>query len=112
VPVDRERRSLSELAGTSSSELCATPPAVRDSIREGIETQGGFHKLSVIPMNSVATPLLDTKKDRVFGAKIARGRAHRRAWVGSALVGLVRARISLGLFIFFLFLFLSKFKKF
>jgi hypothetical protein len=71
---------------------------------------GGVHKLTVIPMNSVATPLLDTQKDRVFGAKIARGRARGRAWARSALVGPVWARISPGLFI--LFLFLSKFKKF
>jgi hypothetical protein len=61
-------------------------------------------------MNSVATSLLVTKKDRVFGAKIARGRARGRSWARSTLVGPVRARISPGLFI--LFLFLSKFKKF
>jgi hypothetical protein len=37
----------------------------------------------VIPMNSVATLLLDTQKDRVFGAKIARGRARVGAFCPS-----------------------------
>ena len=84
--------------------------------RQGLDSRrnrnsGGVHKLSVIPMNSAATPLLDTQKDRVFGAKIARGRARGRAWARSALVGPVWARISPGLCISFLFLFLSEFKK-
>jgi hypothetical protein len=62
-------------------------------------------------MNSVVTPLLDTKKDRVFGAKSSRGRARGRAWARSALVGPVQARISPGLFISFSFSFSVKFQE-
>jgi hypothetical protein len=81
------------------------PPSWTSTCEE-IEHGGDFYKVSVTPLNSVATPLLVIQKDRVILAKFARGHARGRA---SALAGPVRAGFSPELFIILLFLFLLDF---